>query len=82
MLTAGNVNDTTMLPATLEQIRVPTGGRARTRPERVLADKGYPSKANRAWLRQRGIARRSDKTARNYHAATLHRLNTSLSNTA
>jgi transposase len=22
----------------------------------VLADKGYPSKANRAWLRQRGIA--------------------------
>nr|WP_246528800.1 transposase [Nocardiopsis composta] len=31
------------------------GGRARTRPERVLADKGYPSKKNRAWLRERGI---------------------------
>ncbi|WP_176783310.1 transposase [Leucobacter chromiiresistens] len=31
-------------------------GRPRTRPDRVLADKGYPSKANRAWLRDRGIA--------------------------
>lgn len=48
-----------MLVATLEQIRVPLpvgGGRPRTRPDRVIADKGYPSKANRAWLRQRGIA--------------------------
>jgi len=46
-----------MLAATLEQIRVPVGrGRPRTRPDRVMADKGYPSKANRAWLRQRGIA--------------------------
>ncbi|MET4783718.1 transposase, partial [Glaciihabitans sp. UYNi722] len=24
--------------------------------DRVMADKGYPSKANRAWLRERGIA--------------------------
>ena len=31
-------------------------GRPRSRPDRVVADKGYPSKANRAWLRQRGIA--------------------------
>src|SRR6266540_3329731 len=31
-------------------------GRPRTRPDRVLADKGYPSKANRTWLRTRGIA--------------------------
>ena len=46
-----------MLQATLEQIRVPgAAGRPRTRPDRVLADKGYPSRANRAWLRQRGIA--------------------------
>lgn len=46
-----------MVAATLEQIRVPVGrGRPRTRPDRVLADKGYPSKTNRAWLRQRGIA--------------------------
>lgn len=52
------VNDTTMLASTLERIRVPraAGGRPRTRPDRVLADKGCPSKANRAWLRQHGIA--------------------------
>ena len=31
-------------------------GRPRSRPGWVLADKGYPSKANRAWLRERGIA--------------------------
>src|SRR5438874_542742 len=30
-------------------------GRPRTRPDRVLADKAYSSKANRALLRQRGI---------------------------
>jgi hypothetical protein len=33
-----------MLPATLEEIRVPTAGRPRLRSERVLADKGYPLK--------------------------------------
>jgi len=58
VITGGNVNDTTMMPAVLEDIRVPRDGkgRPRTRPDRVLADKGYPSKANRAWLRTRGIA--------------------------
>ncbi|MFT4234210.1 MAG: IS5 family transposase, partial [Microbacterium sp.] len=58
MVTGGNVNDTTMMTAVLEDIRVPRvgKGRPRTRPDRVLADKGYPSKANRAWLRERGIA--------------------------
>ena len=46
-----------MLVPTLGQIRVPGAvGRPRTRPDRVLADKGYPSKANRAWLRAHGIA--------------------------
>ena len=118
-----------MLPATMNQVRVPTAGRPRARPDRLRADKGYPSKANRAWLRARdvkttiperddqiahrrkrrgrpilfdpddykgrnvvercfrklkqwrGIAMRSDKTARNYHAAlclaaTLHWANT------
>jgi len=46
-----------MLAATLDQVRVPgAAGRPRTRPDRVIADKGYPSRANRAWLRQRGIA--------------------------
>lgn len=58
VLTGGNTNDTTMMATTLEHIRVPraASGRPRTRPDRVLADKGYPSKTNRAWLRQRGIA--------------------------
>ena len=46
-----------MMTAVLEDICVPRAGkgRPRTRPERVLADKGYPSKANPAWLRARGI---------------------------
>lgn len=57
ILTPRQAADTSMMAATLEQIRVPVGrGRPRTRPDRVLADKGSPSKANRAWLRQRGIA--------------------------
>lgn len=41
----------------LDKIRVARigGGRPRTRPDRVLADKAYPSKANRGYLRRRGI---------------------------
>jgi len=41
----------------LDAIRVPRagGGRPRTRPGRVLADKACGSRANRAWLRRRGI---------------------------
>ena len=57
VLTPGQAADTSMLADTLDQVRVAgVAGRERTRPARVLADKGYPSKANRAWLRQRGIA--------------------------
>ncbi|MEE2033985.1 IS5 family transposase [Rhodococcus chondri] len=57
ILTPGQVADTSMLAPTLGQIRVPGAvGRPRTRPERVLADTGYPSKSNRAWLRAHGIA--------------------------
>jgi len=57
VLTPGQAADTSLLPATLEQIRVHgAAGRPRTRPDRVLADKGYPSRANRAWLRRHGIA--------------------------
>lgn len=56
ILTAGQVTDTTMPSATLDEIRVAgTSGRPRQRPERLLADKGYPSNANRAWLHGRGI---------------------------
>ncbi|WP_354569791.1 transposase [Glaciihabitans sp. UYNi722] len=57
LLTPGQSADTSWLQATLAEIRVAgTAGRPRTRPDRVMADKGYPSKANRAWLRERGIA--------------------------
>lgn len=55
VLTGGQVADTTMFTDVLEEIRVPGRGPARTRPDRVLADKGCPSKKNRAWLRERGI---------------------------
>ncbi|WP_133884064.1 MULTISPECIES: IS5 family transposase [unclassified Glycomyces] len=56
-LTAGQRADSPHLPAVLDAISVPrTGpGRPKTRPGRVLADKGYPSRANRAYLRERGI---------------------------
>jgi transposase len=58
VITAGNINDTTMMTTVLAAISVPRigGGRPKVRPDRVMADKGYPSKANRAWLRERGIA--------------------------
>lgn len=41
----------------LGKIRVArvSGGRPRTRPDRVLADKAYGSRANRAYVRGRGI---------------------------
>lgn len=55
-LTAGNVNDTTVLPDLLARIRVPRRrGRPRTRPLRVIADKGYSSRCNRRLLAARGI---------------------------
>jgi len=57
VITGGKINDTTMMTTVLHDISVPRSqGRSRTRPDRVLADTGCPSKANRAWLRQRGIA--------------------------
>jgi hypothetical protein len=48
-LTAGNVNDVTELPVVLAGIRVPRpgAGRPRIRPDVVVADKGYSSRANR-----------------------------------
>ena len=55
LLTAGNVNDTTMFAALLAGLRVArTGpGRPRTRPDYLLADKGYSSRANSTLLRRR-----------------------------
>jgi transposase len=60
VVTAANVNDTVMFQAVVEDIppvRTPAG-RRRTRPAKVHADKGYDSRANRAYLRRRGIKAR------------------------
>jgi transposase len=58
VLTAGQAGDSPQFTTVLAAIRVArTGpGRPRTRPERVLADKAYSSRGNRAYLRRRGIA--------------------------
>ena len=57
IVTAGQRGDSPQFIPVLEKIRVPRpgGGRPRTRPGRVLADKAYGSRANRAWLRSRKI---------------------------
>ncbi len=57
MVTAGNVNDSTRLVQVLAGIRVPRIGPGvpRTRPDHLVADKGYSSRAIRRHLRQRGI---------------------------
>lgn len=65
----GQGGDSPMFPYLLAALSVPrTGrGRARTRPDRALADKAYSSKANRELLRARGIQavipERSDQEA-------------------
>ena len=58
VLTAGHRADSPQFAPVLARIRVPrTGpGRPRTRPDRVLADKAYSARANRAHLRRRKIA--------------------------
>jgi transposase len=58
VITAGQCGDSPQFTAVLDQIVVsrPGPGRPRTRPDRVLADKAYGSRANRAWLRRRGVA--------------------------
>ena len=58
MITAGQRGDSPQFQAVLDAINVArTGpGRPRTRPDRVLGDKAYGSRANRAYLRRRKIA--------------------------
>ncbi len=57
LLTAGQRGDSPQFAPVIERISVPRlgPGRARTRPDRVLADKACSSQANRAYLRHRGI---------------------------
>ena len=58
-----------MLTAVVDAIRISHRGpgRPRTRPSRVIADKAYSSRANRDYLRRRGIAatipEKTDQTA-------------------
>ncbi|MGI5182380.1 IS5 family transposase [Dactylosporangium sp. CA-152071] len=56
-VTAGQRGDSPQFIPVLGNIRVarPGGGRPRTRPDLVLADKAYTSKGNRQHLRSRGI---------------------------
>lgn len=57
LVTGGQRGDSPQFSRVLACIRVPRlgGGRPRTRPDRVLADKAYSSRGNRAELRRRGI---------------------------
>ena len=57
LLTAGQAGDCPMMIPVLEAINVkrPARGRSRTRPDRVLADRAYSSRANRDWLRAHRI---------------------------
>jgi transposase len=57
VVTAGQRGDSPQFVPVLAGIRVPRVGmgRARTRPDRVLADKAYAGKANREHLARRGI---------------------------
>jgi len=56
ILSPGQAADTRFFQAVLDKIRVRGPlGRPRTRPAAVAADKAYSSKANRAYLRRRGI---------------------------
>ncbi|MGH3117752.1 MAG: IS5 family transposase [Gaiellales bacterium] len=56
LLTPGQAGDAPMMLPLLAHLRVQrTIGRPRTRPDRVLADKAYSSRAIRAHLRTRGI---------------------------
>jgi transposase len=57
VLSGGNANDCTRFEQVMGSITVPRvgPGRPRTRPDHVVADKGYSSRKIRAYLRRRGI---------------------------
>lgn len=57
VITAGQRGDSPQFQVVLKRIRVPRlgPGRPRSRPDKVRADKAYGSRANRAYLRKRGI---------------------------
>jgi putative transposase len=53
----GHAHDSPMFEGLMHQLRVPRAGRGRprTRPQAVLGDRAYSSRATRAHLRSRGI---------------------------
>jgi len=57
VVTAGQRGDSPQFASVLDRITIARlgRGRPRTRPDMVLADRAYTSKANRAYLRRRGI---------------------------
>ncbi|WP_202616233.1 IS5 family transposase [Actinomyces sp. 432] len=57
VLPAGQAADASLMIPVLDKICVqrPAGGRPRTRPQMVLADRAYSSRANRDWLRAHHI---------------------------
>ncbi|ORT59718.1 IS5 family transposase [Streptomyces sp. CB03238] len=57
LVTAGQRGDSPQFEPVLEAIQVPKpgGGRPRRKPLRVRGDKAYSSRANRVYLRRRGI---------------------------
>lgn len=57
ILTPGQRHDTVVFEPLMEQgaVNRPGPGRPKQRPDRVVGDKGYSSRKNRAYLRQRGI---------------------------
>jgi IS5 family transposase len=59
-VTAASVADTTLFQAVLDDVPpvCTPSGRRRSRPAAVHADKGYDSRANRTYLRRRGIRAR------------------------
>ena len=59
VVTGGQRNDGAVLQAVIDDIRAPQPagrpGRPRTRPDAVMVDRAYQSRANREHLRGRGI---------------------------
>lgn len=57
LVTAGQRHDSPQFQPVLDAIRVPRigPGRPRSRPDKVRADRAYGSRANRAYLRRRGV---------------------------
>lgn len=73
VLTAGQRQEATQVPALLERGAVarPGRGRPRVRPDRAVGDKGYTGKPIRTYLRRRGIGavipRRKNEARRGTH---------------